>query len=138
MKAHEIIILAQQYNIDRECIEFDIGEQDIFKDNALYAIERLKEAGFKVSIDAFYSNTTVLKSLINIGVDTLKLDMLTLPASDIKATEYRFYKTIIKFSKIMGYKVMSKGIENSTQLQTAKELKVDFVQGYYFTPPLND
>jgi|LGOV01.1.fsa_nt_gb EAL domain-containing protein (putative c-di-GMP-specific phosphodiesterase class I) len=138
MKAHEIVVLAQQYNIDRECVEFDISEQDIFRDNALYAIEKLKEVGFKVSIDAFYSNTTVLKSLINIGVDTLKLDKITLPASDIKAAEYRFYKTLIKFSKIMGYKVMSKGIENKVQLQVAKELKVDFVQGYYFTPPLND
>ncbi len=138
IKPHEFTHISDHYNIKRECIEFDISEHDISNNDALDAIKKLKQVGYKVSIDAFYSNTSSLKSLINIGIDTMKLDKVNLPEHDVLTNEYHFYRSLIKFSKVMGYNVMSKGIENKSQLQIARDLKVDFVQGYYFTPPLND
>ena len=138
VRVHELVQLAKNYNLSIECIEFDISENDILSKDSLVAIVKLKEAGFKVSIDAFHSSTTVLKTLINIGIDTLKLDKVNLPNDDVHTNEYQFYETLIEFSKIMGYNVMSKGIEDKSQLHIAQDLKVDFVQGYYFTPPLND
>lgn len=138
IKTHEFIALSDKYDIKREFIEFDISDEDIIDDESVLAISKLKAAGYKVSIDAFYSNTTNLKTLINIGFDTLKLARVNLPDNDVLPNEYHLYKTLIKLSKIMGYQVMSKGIENKTHLQLAQELNTDFLQGYYFTPPLND
>ena len=138
IKVHELVVLATKYDINKNCIEFDISENDILTPEAMTAIKKLKEIGFRVSVDAFHTSTTVLKTLINIGIDTLKLDRVNLPDDNIPTSEYHFYKTLIQFSKSMGYKVMSKGIENKTQLKIAQQLNVDFVQGYYFTPPLND
>lgn len=138
IKIYEIITLSDKYKIPRKCIEFDISEQDIIDEQTVFAITKLKDAGYKVSIDAFYSNSSNLKSLINLGFDTLKLSKSNLPNQNSNSNEYRLYESLIQFSHIMGYKVMSKGIENKTQLSLAKELQPDFVQGYYFTPPLND
>ena len=38
----------------------------------------------------------------------------------------------------MNLEVLSKGIENKNHLKFAKQLEVDYVQGYYFTPPLDE
>ena len=138
VKPYEFIRLTEQYETNRNCIEFDISEQDILDYEVSQAIKKLKAVGFKVSLDAFSSNTSSLQTLSNIGVDTLKLDRMNLPVDDKITHDYHLYKTLINLSKLMGYRVMSKGIENQAQLRMAKELHVDFVQGYYFPPPLND
>jgi EAL domain-containing protein (putative c-di-GMP-specific phosphodiesterase class I) len=137
IKTHELLHLAKRYQIHPKNIEFDISEQDIFDEETKRAIGSLKENKFQVSIDAFNTNSTNLKTLMTTGVDTIKLSRLTMPGEEMQASEYNLYKTLVKFSKLMGYKVMSKGIESKPQLAVAKELRVDFVQGYYFTPPLN-
>ncbi|AIO18571.1 putative membrane protein YjcC [Candidatus Izimaplasma bacterium HR1] len=138
IQINELISLTDKYKIKRKYIEFDISEQDLVSDQTLLAISKIKAAGYKVSIDAFYASSSNLRSLINIGFDTLKLSRTSLPTNDSNETEYHLYESLIKFSRLMGYKVMSKGIENKYQLEIAKELKPDLIQGYYFTPPLND
>ncbi len=135
---HELISLTDKYKIKHRNIEFDISEQDIISEETINAITKLKKAGFKVSVDAFNSSSSNLKSLINLGIDTLKLSRSNLPSQDSSQKEHHLYGSLVKFSHLMGYKVMSKGIENKTQLTLAKELHPDYVQGYYFTPPLND
>ena len=135
---YELISLSDKYNMKRKYIEFDISEQDIISEQTVTAITKLKEAGYRVSVDAFNSSSSNLKSLINLGIDTLKLSRSNLPTKDSTKNEYHLYESLIKFSHLMGYKVMSKGVENKKQLSLAKELNPDYVQGYYFTPPLND
>lgn len=137
-KPHELVHLADDYNINPENIEFDISEDDISSEKAIHAINNLKKSGFMVSIDAFNSKSFSLKSLINIDFDVLKIEKFNLPNKDLSDREYRFYKTLIKFAKIMNLKVLSKGIEDKNHLKFAKQLDVDYVQGYYFTPPLDE
>ena len=137
-KPYELVHLANDYNISPENIEFDISEDDISSDRAIHAINNLKKAKFMVSIDAFNSKSFSPKSLMNIDFDILKIDKSNLPGKDLTDREYRFYRTLIRFAKAMNLKVLSKGIENKNHLQFAKQLDVDYVQGYYFTPPLDE
>lgn len=138
IQIYELIALSDKYKIKRKHIEFDISEQDLISELSLKSITKIKEAGYKVSIDAFYTSSSNLKSLINLGFDTLKLSRSSLPNANSNQNEIHLYESLIKFSHLMGYKVMSKGIEEKTQFDLARELKPDFIQGYYFTPPLND
>ena len=138
INVNELKISALEYQIDNKYIEFDISESDISNKEALYKIDRLKAAGFKVSLDTLHENHMSLMSLFNVSIDTLKLDRIHLLDGEEGEHKFRYYRSLTKFSELMGYKVMSKGIENKEQLKIAKYLNVDFVQGYYFTPPLND
>ncbi len=73
-----------------------------------------------------------------IDINTIKIDKSKMPINVDSNREYLLYNTITKFSKVMNLKVMSKGIENNEQFKLAKKLNVDLVQGYYFTPPLDE
>jgi len=137
-KPYELVHLASDYRINPENIEFDISEDDISSDRALHAIASLKKAKFKVSIDAFNSKSFSPKALMNIDFDVLKIDKSNLPGATLSDRENRFYRMMIKFAKAMDLEVLSKGIENKHHLKFAKHFNVDYVQGYYFTPPLDE
>lgn len=137
-KTYELISLVKSYNINPNNVEFDISENDVSSPMAVQAIINLKKANFKVSLDAFKSKTFSLSSIMKIDLDTIKIDKSRMPNSQVGDREYLLYKMITKFSKVMNLKVMSKGIENINQFKLAKQLNVDFVQGYYFTPPLDE
>ncbi len=137
-KTYELINLVNSYNVKPQNVEFDISENDISTPVALQAISNLKKANFKVSIDAFESNSFSLPSIMGMELDTFKIDRAQMPDKGVGNREYLFYKTITNFSKDINLKVMSKGIENENHFKLAKELNVDYVQGYYFTPPLDE
>jgi len=137
-KPHELVQKSKDYNIDPQLIEFDISEDSITSDKALKAIKKLKAKKFRVSVDAFNHNSFSLRALINIDIDVIKIDKSNLPSNEISDKEYQFYKTLTEFAQVLDVKTLSKGIENNNQFKFAKQLNVDYVQGYYFTPPLDD
>lgn len=137
-KTYELINLVKSYNIKPENVEFDISENDITSADVHQAILNLKKENFKVSIDAFESNSFSLPSIMEMGLDTIKINKSQMPDKGFGNNKYLFYKTITNFSKGINLKVMSKGIENEIHFKLAKELNVDYVQGYYFTPPLDE
>ena len=137
-KPYELVHLAEDYNILPENIEFDISENDTSSDVAIHAIKNLKIANFKVSMDAFNANSFSPKSFTKIDFDVIKIDKSNLPNGDLSARERNFYKTLVNFANMMNIQVLSKGIENKNHLKFAKEFNVDYVQGYYFTPPLDE
>lgn len=137
-KTYELINLVKSHNVNPGNVEFDISENDISSQVAIQAIKNLKKAKFKVSLDAFSSKSFSLSSIVDIELDTIKIDRVNMPSEEVGEREYKFYRTVTKFSQAMNLKVMSKGIENINQFKLAKQLNVDYVQGYYFTPPLDE
>lgn len=138
LHAHELMKLVQAYDIPSSNIEFDISEHDLSHNHTIDVIQKLRAFGFRVSVDAFRANTSVLETLSRVPIDTIKLDRLILPEGTTDESRLQFYRMIVKLSRLLGYNTMAKGVENRNQLALAKELQVDYIQGYYITPPLND
>ncbi len=134
----ELVELASIYNIQPSSVEFDISEEDISSQKAIGAIKKLKQSGFRVSIDAFNSSNSSLKSLLSSDFDILKIDKSHLPVGNIGDKEYLFYRMVNTLAQSMNLKVMLKGIENRDHLKFAQTLEVDYAQGYYFTKPLDE
>jgi EAL domain-containing protein (putative c-di-GMP-specific phosphodiesterase class I) len=127
----------KKYNLKPQSIELDVSEQDLQDKEVLDTIKRLKGKHFKVSIDAFYSSTNSLHSLLNVDLNTIKLDRNNFPNNIDDHYNKRFYETFMYLSNSLEYSVIAKGIENKEHLSLAKELHIEFGQGYYFTKPLD-
>lgn len=138
LKPIELINLTGQYNINPANVEFDITDDSVLNEEGIDAISKIKEYGFKVSLDTFNNRCFSFQSLLNIELDTIKIDKSNLPNSEISEKQLNYYKSITTFSKAMDLKILSKGIENKHHLKIAQQLNVDYAQGYYFTPPLDD
>ena len=49
---------------------------------------------------------------------------------------YQLVLTIIRMAENLGLKTIAEGIETREQLQILKEMRCDYVQGFYFSPAL--
>ena len=136
--ANDLVRMVEAHHIPPQNIELDISEHDLSHSHTIEVITQLRTHGFRVSVDAFRANATVLDTLSKVPIDTIKLDRMMLPEGGSDDSRLQFYRMIIKLSRLLGYQTMAKGVENRTQLALAKELQVDYIQGYYITPPLND
>ena len=134
----EVVGLAHQNNVLIGNVEFDISDEIQLTAETEEAIIKLTKYGFMVSIDAFGQKSFIVQSYSKLPITTLKLDRVNLPPSKPTDSEYKIYETLVNLTRIMNYKVLTKGIENKFQLNLAKQLNVDYVQGYYFTPPLDE
>jgi EAL domain-containing protein (putative c-di-GMP-specific phosphodiesterase class I) len=133
----KLLVLLQEYHLSPEQIEFDVSEHDLQDDMVLRTIKRIKDKKFKVSVDAFYSSINSFHTLLNVEVNTIKIDKNNLPLSLEDSYNKRFLETFKLLSDTLQYSVVAKGIENKSQLALAKELHINYGQGFYFTKPLD-
>jgi len=130
--------LATMYGLVPELIEFDIKDVSLTEPSVIKYVSELKKAGFKVAIDAFNTDTFALKSFLHNDFDSIKIDKSVLGKEKNDSRQFLLYKSIVRIAHAMKLKKILKGVENKTHLDFARKLKVDYVQGYYFTPPLDE
>ena len=130
--------LVKMYGLAPELIEFDIKDISLTDPSVITYITDLRKAGFKVAIDAFNTDTFALKAFLHNDFDSIKIDKSILDKEKTDNRQFLFYKSIVRIAHAMKLKKILKGVENKTHLDFARKLKVDYVQGYYFTPPLDE
>lgn len=133
----QLVTLINTYQIPLSNIEFDISEQSLSNENVIFAIKALEEAGLTFSVDTLEAMQNIFESLLEVKVKTIKLNAKMLPNKYSDKKKQTFYRQLVRVAKLFGYEVMSKGVETKQQLAFARSCNVDYVQGYYFTPPLN-
>jgi len=130
--------LANMYGLDPELIEFDIKDISLTEPSIIKYVSDIKKAGFKVAIDAFNTDTFALKSFLHNDFDSIKIDKSVLGKEKNDSRQFLLYKSIVRIAHAMKLKKVLKGVETKAHLDFARKLKVDYVQGYYFTLPLDE
>jgi EAL domain-containing protein (putative c-di-GMP-specific phosphodiesterase class I) len=130
--------LASMYGLSPDLIEFDIKDITLTDPPVTKYISEIKKLGFRVSLDVFHADTLALKAFLYNDFDSIKIDKSIFSKENICEREFMLYKSIVKIAHAMKLKKIVKGVENKAHLEVARKLKVDYVQGYYFTPPLDE
>jgi len=135
---NQIITTIEEYNIPPKLVELEITE-GILMDNRVETInklKRLKEYGIRLAIDDFGTQYSSLSYLKNYPFDILKIDRLFIKdiETDIKART--IIHLIVQLGHRLGMKVTAEGVETEYQLEFLKEISCDYVQGYYFSRPV--
>jgi EAL domain-containing protein (putative c-di-GMP-specific phosphodiesterase class I) len=124
---------AKPENVILEITETVLMENiDIFKEE----IEILNKYGVRVEIDDFgtgYSSLTYLKKL---PIFALKIDREFIKDLPDDSEDVAITRAIISLSQSLDKKVIAEGVETENQLEFLKYLDCDYVQGYYFSPPV--
>lgn len=133
---HEIGLLCDKYNIEKDLIELEITET-AFLENEVVAIQKaieLKKAGFVLSMDDFGTGFSSLNLLKELPVDILKLDR-TFFIKEFKKREKIILMNIIHMAKELNMDIVSEGIETARQVEFLKEIGCDIAQGFYYSRP---
>jgi diguanylate cyclase (GGDEF)-like protein len=97
---------------------------------------KLHQLGVKIAVDDFgtgYSSLSVLKKL---EMDTIKVDRAFISNLPDDQTSVMMAKAIIGMALGLKFNVVAEGVENLEQLQFLQELGCPYIQGYYFSKPL--
>lgn len=117
-------------------LELEITETAILDESVINIIQEFKRMGLGLAVDDFGTGYSGLSYLKRFSVDKLKIDqsfIRDIPGNNDSIT---IVSAIIAMGKELKVRTLAEGVEKEEQLQFLKEKGCDFIQGYYYSKPL--
>ncbi len=99
-------------------------------------LRELQELGVRLSIDDFGTGYSSLNHLQRFSVDTLKIDRYFVGNMEANEKNLNIVRTIISLAHNLGMEVVAEGAETSAQVNLLRSMKCRYVQGYFFSKPM--
>lgn len=136
----QLFEVMDYYEIPYHYINLDVTEDaaNASKDILLDNMEMLQQKNVNFSLDDYGTGFTNAANMINYSFNTIKIDK-KLFWNAMKSEKAKIIlKQTIQMLKELNMKVVAEGIENKELMELAKDLNCDFIQGYYYSYPLNE
>ena len=119
-------------------IEIEITESIMIDsvDKAMHVIGEIEQLGIRIAIDDFGTGYSSLSYLNKFPANLLKVDKSFIDKMNTSDSSKQYVAAIISIGHIMGFEVISEGVEDPDQLETLKEIGCDYIQGYIWGRPL--
>ncbi len=129
--------LQKKVNIPPKQIIFEINEAETVENLTKFQgkIRYLKEAGFLIALDDLGKGQSSLKASLEIDPDMVKLDQYFSIDLEKSIKKQHFLAWITSYFKEIGTQVTLEGIETQAQFTIAKQIGVQYGQGYHLGRP---
>ena len=119
-------------------IEIEITESVMIDsaEKALHVINELKAIGVTIAIDDFGTGYSSLSYLNKFPANLLKIDKSFIDRMNQSDSSKQYVAAIISIGHILGFDVISEGVEDEPQLITLREIGCDLIQGFVWGKPL--
>ena len=96
----------------------------------------LRNHGIKIALDDFGTGYSTLGILREIEVDTVKIDRTFVMNIEKSERDRATVKCISEIADAYGAEVCVEGVETEAMIEQLRTLKVNSLQGYYFSKPI--
>ena len=125
----------QVKDVNTKYFGIEITEESLGK-NIKKVLDEVKNLGVSISLDDFGTGYSNLKKLKEFPIDKLKIDKSFIDGIPNDESDVALTKIIIEIGKILNMKLIAEGVENIQQKDFVFNNKVEFIQGYFYSPPL--
>ena len=134
----EIRELLKISGIPADKLEIEITESIMIDsaDKALQCIDEIRSMGIKIAIDDFGTGYSSLSYLNRFPANLLKIDKSFIDKMNTNDSSRQYVAAIISMGHVMGFEVISEGVEEPEQLDALKNIGCDFIQGFIWGRPL--
>lgn len=128
----------EEANITANCLELEITEGVLMVGQSYIddALQGLTEMGVNLSMDDFGTGYSSLSYLRQYDFDVLKIDRSFIQGITEKQADLSLVKATISMAHSLGLTVVAEGVETKEQVALLTELNCDYLQGYYFSKPV--
>jgi EAL domain-containing protein (putative c-di-GMP-specific phosphodiesterase class I) len=128
-----------EYEIDPKMIEIELTESIAAHDNIYIAtaINKLRDMGFRTAIDDFGVGYSSFSTLKKIRFNTLKVDKTFIDDIEIDEKSRSMVRQVIEIGHSLGMEVVGEGVQSKKQTELLKAMKLDCIQGFYYSLPLS-
>ncbi|HHU35825.1 MAG TPA: EAL domain-containing protein [Treponema sp.] len=135
-----IALVDQVYEMTKDKkgrVIFEILESDemVELDKCIWFIEYISTYGFKIAIDDFGTGYSNYSNLINLPVDIVKIDGSLIKKIRTDESARLLVEGIIHFCHKSNKKIVAEFVEDIHVFESLKDMKIDFLQGYYLSLP---
>jgi diguanylate cyclase (GGDEF)-like protein/PAS domain S-box-containing protein len=99
-------------------------------------LRRLKELGVQLCMDDFGTGYSSLAYLHRMELDELKIDRSFVSRMEHDPRSAQLVHAIVALAHNLGVRVVAEGVETRPQLDSLRELRCDYAQGFLFAPGL--
>jgi len=132
--------ILRQTRFEARYLEMEIiANPVLMKDpDNLNKIRKLQEIGVHFSLDNFGVGYSNINYLHHFRFDKLKIDKTFVKNIQIDSKKNYEIESIIHLANQLGIKVVAEGVETPEQVEFLFNYHGDQMQGFYFSPPLNE
>ncbi len=129
--------LINKTGVNPQHVELEITESLIMEnaEQSIAIMRQLKQMGFALAIDDFGTGYSSLSYLKEFPIDSLKIDQAFIRNLEHDKDDKNIVAAIIDLAQHLNLKTIAEGVETEGQWQLLKEMKCDYIQGYYFSKP---
>ena len=126
------------YQISNRSLELEITESSLMNnsDHVKDILNAVKERNILISLDDFGTGYSSLAYLTEYPIDVLKIDRAFISKIGDKKQE-AIVSAMIAMGKTMGLTLVAEGVETLEQVKFLEQQGCDYLQGYYFSKPLD-
>jgi EAL domain-containing protein (putative c-di-GMP-specific phosphodiesterase class I) len=123
-------------HIPREKIIFEINENSSIEnmDSFKYILSYLRGQGFRIALDDVGAGTSSIPKMIELEPEVIKLDRYLAKDLALSKTKQRVVEMLVNYCR-KDILMILEGIENSCDLEMAKQLGVQIGQGFLLGKP---
>ncbi len=135
----EIKTLLSESGIPTEQLEIEITESVMMEslDKAMDRIREIHDMGIQIAIDDFGTGYSSLSYMSELPASLLKIDKSFIDKMNTSDKSKQYVAGIISLGHIMGFDVISEGVEEPDQVKALTDMNCDYIQGYVWGRPLN-
>ncbi len=131
--------IVRKYRVPANSIVLEIEEFALYdKHNGIKEnILKLKDLGFKIAVDGFGLDFNGIKRLEELQIDIVKLDKEYLNSDTDAELKKHFINILLDFARERNIIIIAECIEDQENLNVVINEGINYVQGYYFSKPLD-
>jgi EAL domain-containing protein (putative c-di-GMP-specific phosphodiesterase class I) len=127
-----LIAKATEYKVPPKAIVIELVEsEELLKGNYITIINEIKSAGFKIAIDDFGTGYSNFAYLTQLKPNFIKIDGSLIEQIDTNDEQRQVVEGIYQFAHKLGIEVIAEFITSESLLQVAREIGIEYVQGYH-------
>ena len=101
------------------------------------AIDQLDQMGVHIRVDNYGLNSSSMDYLVDLPVDMLNIDRSLIMNIAERASDGARAKSIVRLAHSFGLRVGAEGVETLSQVNFLHACGCDYLQGFWFSPPLS-
>jgi diguanylate cyclase (GGDEF)-like protein len=117
-------------------LELEITETAILDEAIIKTIQQFKEMGLALAVDDFGTGYSGLSYLKRFAINKIKVDQCFIRDIPENADSMTIVSAILAMARELKVTTLAEGVETVEQLEFLKSKGCDYIQGFYFSKPL--
>ena len=132
--------IMEREQVEPTSINLEITESSTlhYKNILLENMNALGRLGCSFSLDDFGTGESNLNYIVDMPVQIVKFDRTMVQDYFVNDRAKTVMRATVAMIKEIGLKIVAEGVETKEQLDAMEALGVDYIQGYYFSKPLQE